>query len=204
MFRYTAATLRADGDSTAALRGAIERLKVQRRKPLRHAEIKRFLEKLDEHGGNRTAVIALRLLLLTFVRPVELRAAGWTKFDLDNAEWRIAAARMQMRESHILPLPAQAVELLRELHSLTGGQRWLFPNHRRPRHHMAVTTLNRSLERMGLGRTFSAHGFRATASTLLNEVGYRPDVIERQLAHKDRNALRASYSRPSTSRSAGG
>ena len=100
---------------------------------------------------------------------------------------------MKMRESHIVPLSAQAVELLRELHTLTGGQRFLFPNYRRPKTCMTGTTLNRALERMGYGGKFSGHGFRATASTLLNEMRYRSDLIERQLAHAERDKVRASY-----------
>ena len=104
-----------------------------------------------------------------------------------------------MREPHIVPLSRQAVELLMELRTLTGGSSFLFPNYRRPKTCMTATTLNRALERMGfagkLGIGFSAHGFRATASTILNELGYRPDVIERQLAHSERNKVRASYNR---------
>ena len=101
---------------------------------------------------------------------------------------------MKMREAHIVPLSTQALELLAELHEITGASRHLFPNHRRPRTCMTVTTMNRSLERMGYGGgRLSAHGFRATASTILNELGYRPDVIERQLAHKPRDKTRASY-----------
>ena len=98
-----------------------------------------------------------------------------------------------MREPHLVPLSTQAVVLLNELHTLTGGQRWLFPNMRRPRTCMTMTTLNRALERMGYGGRFSAHGFRATASTFLNEMGWRSDVIERQLAHQERNSTRRSY-----------
>jgi integrase len=195
VFRYAVATLRADGDPTTALKGAISRPKVQHSKPLAANEIPPFLKALSESGGYRTTVIALRLLLLTFVRPVELRAAEWSEFDLDRSEWRIPAERMKMRELHIVPLSHQAVLLLKELHTLTGNQRWLFPNLRRPKTHMSMTTLNRALERMGYGGKFSAHGFRATASTQLNEMGYRPDVIERQLAHKPRDQVRASYNR---------
>jgi integrase len=152
---------------------------------------------LDGYPGQRTTVLALRLKLLTFVRTIELRAAEWSEIDLEAAEWRIPAERMKMREMHIVPLSRQAVALLRELHTLTGKQRWLFPNQRRPKTCMTGTTLNRALERMkfagedGIG--FAAHGFRATASTLLNEAGFRSDVIERQLAHKERNKVRASY-----------
>ncbi|WP_108649323.1 tyrosine-type recombinase/integrase [Dongshaea marina] len=197
IFRYAVATLRADSDPAAALKGAIHRPKVQHKKPLDREQIIQFIEALESYGGYRITVIALRLLLLTFVRTVELRAARWDEFELDSAQWKIPAERMKMREVHIVPLSTQAVELLRELHTLTGGQRWLFPNNRRPSDCMTNTTLNRALERMGFNGKgsigFSAHGFRATASTILNEAGYRPDVIERQLAHKERNRVRASY-----------
>jgi integrase len=191
VFRYAVTTLRADGDPTVALKGAIDRPKVQHRKPLK--DIPKFLEALQKSGGYRTTKIAMRLLLLTFVRPVELRAAEWAEFDLDANEWRIPAERMKMREPHIVPLSIQAVELLRELQTITGSNRLLFPNHRRPKECMTATTLNRALERMGYQGQFSSHGFRATASTMLNEMGYSPDWIERQLAHKERNAVRASY-----------
>lgn len=193
IFRYAVGTLRADGDPSVILKGAIQRPDVQHCKKLTRKQIPELLKELDKFGGYRTTVIALRLLLLTFVRTVELRGAEWKEFDLDAGEWRIPAERMKMREPHNVPLSSQAVELLRELHTLTGGQKWLFPNQRQPKQCMSATTLNRALERMGYGGKFSAHGFRATASTILNEMGYRPDVIERQLAHKERNKVRASY-----------
>jgi integrase len=197
IFRYAVATLRADIDPAAALRGAIHRPKVEHRKPLTRDQIAEFVKALDGYAGYRTTVIALRLMLLTFVRTVELRGALWTEIDLDRAEWRIPAERMKMREPHIVPLSRQAVELLRELHTFTGGRGMLFPNYRNPKTCMTATTLNRALERMGFNGKdsigFSAHGFRATASTILNEIGFRPDVIERQLAHAERNKVRASY-----------
>lgn len=197
IFRYAASTLRADTDPAAALKGAIHRPRTKHSKPLSRDNIAAFDKALQSYGGYRTTVIALRLMLLTFVRTKELREAPWSEFDLDRAEWRIAAQRMKMRDAHIVPLSRQAVALLRELHSHTGGRRFLLPNFRNPDACMTATTLNRALERMGMnGRDtigFSAHGFRATASTLLNEMGFRPDVIERQLAHKERNKTRASY-----------
>jgi integrase len=197
IFRYAVATLRADSDPAAALKGAISRSKTKHRKPLTRADVPRFIKALDSYGGYRTTVIALRLMLLTFVRTVELRAADWAEIDFDRAEWRIPAERMKMRELHIVPLSRQAVELLSELRSLTGGRNFLFPNYRRPNSCMTATTLNRALERMGFNGKgsmgFSAHGFRSTASTILNELGYRSDVIERQLAHSERNKVRASY-----------
>jgi integrase len=197
IFRYAVSTLRADTDPAGALKGAITRPKVKHAKPLAPADIWHFAQVLDKYGGYRTTVIALRLKLLTFVRTVELRAATWGEIDFHRAEWRIPAERMKMREPHIVPLSNQAVELLDELHRLTGGGRFLFPNYRRPTTCMSATTLNRALERMGFcgqdGIGFSAHGFRATASTILNEAGFRGEVIERQLAHKERNKVRASY-----------
>lgn len=197
IFRYAVSTLRADSDPTRDLKGSLIRPSVKHHKPLERREISKFLEALDSYGGYPTTVIALRLLLLTFVRPGELRRAQWAEFDLDGAEWRIPAERMKKGERHIVPLSVQAVELLRELYTLTGNQRWLFPNYRRPQECMTPTTLNRALERMGFnGRGtmgFSAHGFRSTASTILNESNYRPDVIERQLAHQERNQTRAAY-----------
>jgi integrase len=197
VFRYAVSTLRADGDPAAALKGAITRPKTTHSKALSTTEVAALVKALDGYPGQRTTVIALRLKLLTFVRTIELRAAEWSEIDFEAAEWRIPAERMKMREMHIVPLSRQAVALLRELHTLTGKQRWLFPNQRRPKDCMTATTLNRALERMkfagedGIG--FAAHGFRATASTMLNEAGYRADVIERQLAHKERNKVRASY-----------
>lgn len=197
VFRYAVATLRADSDPAAALKGAIHRPKVEHHKPMTRDQIGDFVKALDGYAGYRTTVIALRLMLLTFVRTVELRGAEWSEFDLDRAEWRIPSERMKMRESHTVPLSWQAVELLRELHTYTGGRTFLFPNYRNPKACMTATTLNRALERMGFNGKgsigFSAHGFRATASTILNETGFRPDVIERQLAHAERDKTRASY-----------
>lgn len=197
IFRYAVATLRAEHDPASALKGAVHRPKVVHRRPLTRDQIRELLQALDQHGGFRTTVIAMRLMLLTFVRTVELRAATWQEFDLDRAEWRIPAERMKMREPHFVPLSRQAVELLRELKTYTGSSNFLFPNYRRPNTCMTATTLNRALERMGFNGKgsigFSGHGFRATASTLLNEMGFRSEVIERQLAHAERNKVRASY-----------
>jgi len=197
VFRYAVATLRADTDPAAALKGAIHRPRTKHARPLSRDEITDFAQALKSYGGYRTTVIALRLMLLTFVRTKELRTAPWSEIDLDREEWRIAAQRMKMREPHIVPLSRQAVALLRELHTHTGCRTFLFPNHRNPTTCMAATTLNRALERMGFNGKdsigFSAHGFRATASTILNETGFRSEVIERQLAHGERDKVRASY-----------
>ncbi|WP_204368345.1 tyrosine-type recombinase/integrase [Xanthomonas phaseoli] len=133
IFRYAVATLRADNDPAAALRGAIHRPKVEHHRPLSREQIVHFGATLEKYGGYRTTVIALRLMLLTFVRTVELRNAQWSEIDLDQAIWRIPAERMKMREPHIVPLSKQAVELLKELQTYTGGVASYFPTTERPR-----------------------------------------------------------------------
>ncbi len=195
VFRYAIAHLKAQHDPTFAIRRTVKRPAVKSKEPLRPGDIPAFRKAVAAAGGYRPTKIALDLLLYTFVRPGELRMGGWSEFDLDGAMWRIPAARMKMREAHVVPLSSQAVTLLRELHKVTGGQPWLFPNMRDPKRPMTSTTLNRALERMGYLGRLSAHGFRATASTWLNETGFRHDVIERQLAHRERNAVRASYNK---------
>ena len=193
IFRYAVATLRAEHDPAAALKGAVTKPKTEHKRPLPQGELPLLFSRIKACGGTIPVKIALKLLLLTFVRPGELRMASWNEFDLDQAIWRIPKERMKMREEHVVPLSAQAIDLLKELHSLTGHRGFLFPNVRDPQQAMSPTTLNRSLERMGYAGIFSAHGFRATASTLLNEMDYKPDVIERQLAHQERSKSRRSY-----------
>ena len=193
IFRYAAATLRSDTDPAAALKGALHVPKTDSHQPLAQAEIPRFLKRLAAYGGHRTTVIAVHLLLLTFVRTIELRGGEWVEIDLDGGLWRIPKERMKMDEDHIVPLSRQAAALFAELKTLTGGQKWLFPNNHRPKTYIGVTTINRVLQRIGYAGEFSAHGFRATASTILNEMAFRPDVIERQLAHRERDKTRAAY-----------
>ncbi len=193
IFRFAVSTLRADSDPAAALRGAIKRGKVEHSKPLSKSELPKLAAKIDEFGGYQQTKIALRLLMHTFLRTGELRQAKWDEVDLAGRILTIPAERMKMREKHIVPLSDQAVALLTELHTLTGNGVHLFPNNRKPKTCMSNTTINRCLERMGYAGQFSGHGFRATASTMLNEMAYKPDLIERQLAHKERNKVRASY-----------
>lgn len=194
IFRHAVVTLRADADPAAALKGAIHRPQINHSKPMSADQIGDFKVRLTKYGGNRTTVIALRLILYTFVRTVELRKASWIEFDLEGAEWKIPAERMKMRRLHIVPLSHQAVELLGELRKITGAGDWLFPNFRRPRDVMSATTINRALEHMGYASgLWTGHDFRATASTQLHEMGYRPDVIERQLAHIENSKTKAAY-----------
>jgi integrase len=132
-------------------------------------------------------------LLLTFVRTGELRGAEWREVNFDKAEWRIPAERMKMREQHIVPLSSQAVSVLREMQKHTGNRQFIFPNQHNPSGCMSENTLLFALYRMGYHSKATGHGFRATASTILNENGFPPDVIERQLAHTERNQVRAAY-----------
>jgi integrase len=138
----------------------------------------------------------LKLSPLLFVRPAELRLARWPEFDLDSAEWRILGERMKMRQLHIVPLARQAVELLRELHAISGVYEFAFSSLRSRKRPMSNNTVNAALWRLGYSHdAMTGHGFRTLASTLLNEQGWNPDLIELQLAHAERNKVRAAYNR---------
>lgn len=195
VFRFAVRRHKITIDPSYAIRGLVERRPIKRKQPLREADLPAFRGALAKCRSARPVVIALSLLLYTFVRPAELRNAKWSEFDLESATWRIPAERMKMREPHTVPLSTQAVALLRELHRFNGENVFLFPNERDGKRPMANTTFNRALVAMGYSGRLTAHGFRTTASTWLNEAGFRPDVIERQLAHKERNAVRAAYNR---------
>jgi len=196
IFRHAKQRGAADDNPAVALRGAIKRPEVEHKRALKEDEIAALLAKISTSNATPQVAIALRLLLLTFVRPSELRNATWREFDLENRTWQIPKERMKMRDAHVVPLSRQAADLLQTLRDLNVHNRpQLFPNIRDPKRNMSITTLNRCLERLGYAGTFSAHGFRATASTFLNESRnrYRPEAIERQLAHRERNKVRGAY-----------
>ena len=130
---------------------------------------------------------------MLFVRPGELRKAEWVEFDLDKAEWRIPAERMKMKATHLVPLPAQAVAVLREIYCISGAGKLVFTGARTTTRAMSENTINAALHRMGYKGEFVGHGFRHMASTLLNEQGFNRDAIERQLAHAERDGVRAAY-----------
>ena len=159
------------------------------------AELGDFLRQLHDYQGRPETRIAVQLLLLTFVRTGELRAAQWNEFDLDRQEWCIPAERMKMRAPHWVPLSTRATTLLQELREFSGYSAYLFPNHgKHP--YMSENTINKAIAGIGYKGRVVGHGFRATASTILNESGrFSPDVIERQLAHKEQNEVRAAYHR---------
>lgn len=197
VFRYAVATGRAERDPTADLRGALAPVVVRNHPAITEpAKIGELMRSIDGYQGQSATEYALKLLPLVFVRPSELRCAEWQEFDLDHAEWRIPANRMKMREQHIVPLARQAVTLLRDLQPLTGASRYLFPSLRTKERPISNNTLNAALRRLGYtGDEMVSHGFRSMASTCLNELGWHPDLIELQLAHAERNKVRAVYNR---------
>ncbi|MFO1205498.1 MAG: tyrosine-type recombinase/integrase [Burkholderiales bacterium] len=153
-----------------------------------------LLRAIDGYAGSFVVRCALRLAPLVFVRPGELRHAEWCEFDLAKSEWRIPAAKMKMREQHLVPLSEQAVAILREIEPLTGSGRYVFPSRRTTAQPISENTLNAALRYLGYDHgMMTSHGFRSTASTLLHELGYPHAVIERQLAHAERNRVSAAY-----------
>ena len=198
VFRYAVATGRADNDPTFALRGALTRPKVKPRAALTDSRaFGGLLRAIDGYDGSPEVRIAMQILALTFVRPGELRMATWSEFDLGAALWSIPAARMKMRRPHRVPLARQTIELLRELHRITGRGALLFPSARSNERCMSDGTVNAALRRLGFTKEeMSGHGFRAVASTILNESGsWNPDAIEAQLAHVEGNDVRRAYQR---------
>jgi integrase len=195
--RYAIATGRAERDVSADLRGALAPIVTRSHASLTEpAAVGALLRAIDGYVGQPATAAALKLLPYVFVRPGELRAADWSEFDLEGAEWRIPAARMKMGEQHLVPLATQAIAILSELHALTGPTGLVFPSLRSATRPISDGTLNAALRRLGYSRDdVVAHGFRSMASTLLNEQGFPPDVIELQLAHVERNRVRAAYNR---------
>ncbi len=196
VFRYAIATGRAEHDPSADLRGALTSPKVNHRAAIVDpVGIGALLRAIDGYDGLPMTKAALRFAPLVFVRPGELRLAEWTEFDLAAAEWRIPSAKMKMRRAHRVPLSRQALEILRDLQPISGGGRFLFPSVRSAVRPMSENTLNAALRRLGYGTDeMTAHGFRALASTQLNEMsGWNPDAIERQLAHQEQDDVRRAY-----------
>jgi integrase len=199
VFRYAVQTERAAHDVTADLRGALAPVVSEHHaaitEPVRIGEL---LRAIDGYTGHSVTAYALKLAPLLFVRPGELRHAEWVEFDLDGPEpqWRIPAEKMKMGEQHLVPLSQQALALLRELQPLTGRGPYLFPSIRSRTRPMSDNTVNAALRRLGYtSEEMTGHGFRSLASTCLNEQGYHPDLIELQLAHAERNKVRAAYNK---------
>ena len=198
VFRYGIAIGVAERDPCADLRGALTPNKERHFPTITDPqEIRQLLRAIDTLEGSPIVQNALWFLALTFVRPGELRTAEWSEINTERAEWRIPAEKMKMKRPHIVPLSTQAIEVLEKMRHITGHGRYVFPAVRnitkgdRP---MSDGTMNAALRRLGYTKEqFTPHGFRAMASTILNEHGWPPDAIERQLAHVEKNTVRAAY-----------
>ena len=196
VFRYGIATGRCSRNLSTDLRGALTPHVKQHQSAVRPEELPELLRaiaKYDETGDRQTR-LALQLLAQTFVRTSELIGAEWVEFDLDHALWIIPAERMKMKTEHIVPLARQAITLLTELKQISRGSRFVFPGRNRDKP-ISNNTMLFALYRMGYKGKMTGHGFRAVASTILNETGFTPDAIERQLAHCERNEVRGAYNR---------
>lgn len=195
VFRYAIASGCAERDISSDLRGALEPVKKRHHASITDPkEITKLLHVINDYQGHFVTKCALRLSPLFFVRPGELRHAEWVEIDFEKAEWRIPAHKMKMRSVHIVPLCTQAIDTLQELSALTGRGKYVFPSIRSPNQAMSENTVLGALRRLGYTKDeMTAHGFRSMASTILNEHGWNRDAIERQLAHSERNSVRAAY-----------
>jgi integrase len=199
ILRHAIATGRAERDVSVDLRGALAPMVTKNHAAITEpARIGELMCAIAGLVGEPIARAALKLLPLVFVRPGELRNAEWEEIDFANAEWRIPGRKTKMRTPHAVPLAKQALEMLRKVQPLTGAGRYVFPSRVSGEHPMSANTINRALRWLGYPKDeMTAHGFRAMASTSLNELGWNPDLIELQLAHSDRNKVRAAYNRAS-------
>ncbi len=198
VFRFAIANQLAPTDPTRDLRGALMAHKAKHHAAiLEPVKVGELLRAIDGYDGGFATRIALQLSALLFVRPGELRKAEWTEFDFDAEVWRIPAEKMKVRAQHVVPLARQAIELFETIRTLTGHGQYVFPSTRGKARPMSENTVNAALRRLGFtSDQMTAHGFRAMASTLLNESGkWSADAIERALAHKDKDAVRAAYHR---------
>jgi integrase len=195
VFRYAIATGRAERDPSFDLRGALTPTRSKSMAAITNpGKIGILMRAIEGYQGNLITRCALKFAPLTFVRPGELRHAEWTEINLDRSEWKIPSEKMKMRTVHIVPLSSQAVAVLEEIRPLTGSGKYVFPSLRSGGRPMSENTILAALRYMGYSKDeMTGHGFRAMASTLLHEQGCPSDVIERQLAHSERNSVKAAY-----------
>ncbi|MGR2661791.1 tyrosine-type recombinase/integrase [Chromobacterium haemolyticum] len=202
VFRLAILTGRCDSDPAAPLTDALKSQQSIPRKALMREDIPSFLEALEKYDGNLQTKLMMNLMLLTFTRVGEMAMARWEEIDFDKALWTIPPEHRKLPEKskktappHLVPLSKQALDVLRQLHAISGGREHIFPNRNSPRRPMSPETLRRALHSMGFRGKADVHGFRSTASTILNEEGFNPDAIERQLSHIETNKVRAAYNR---------
>ena len=198
VFRYAVATGSAERDVTPDLKGSLAKVIKKNHPAITEPKLLgQLMRSIAAYAGHPAAVAALKLTPLVFVRPGELRTAEWAEFDLDAAEWRIPGSKMKMKNDHIVPLSTQSIEILRSVHPLTGHGQFVFPSLRTGERPMSENTINSALRGMGYPKeVHTAHGFRATARTIMDEVlGERPDLIEHQLSHIVKDPNGRAYNR---------
>ena len=193
IFRYAIIIERAERDITADLKGALKSIKKSNYNKLKTEELPEFLGKLENYQGELLTKLAVKLVILTFVRTMELRGAKWEEFNLEKEEWHIPAERMKMKEKHIVPLSSQAIKIVEQLKEISLSDVYVFPNTNNKQSFMSENTMLYAVYRMGYHKRATIHGFRSVASTILNEHSFPTDAIERQLAHSERDSIRASY-----------
>lgn len=193
VFELAISTLRAVSDPVYPVRKALPANKTQHKRALAADEIGQLMRDLEGYQGNFQTVAAFKAMWLTLCRPSEAIEARWSEFDLDGAIWRIPAERMKKRKEHVIPLPSQAVDLLRTIQGVTGRHAHVFPNRDDRARPMADAAMRQALKNLGWSGRYSPHATRTTGSTRLNEMGYPADWIERQLAHDDTNGVRRTY-----------
>ncbi|MFJ5337266.1 tyrosine-type recombinase/integrase [Pectobacterium sp. CHL-2024] len=193
VFRYAIATGRAEINPAADLTSVLTTHKAQHYPFLKADEIPTFIQAVESYTGSVLVQIATKLLMLTGVRTIELRAAEWSEFDLEHAIWEIPAERMKKRCSHLVPLSTQALSLLSQLQTISGNYKYVFPGRNDPNKPMSEGSINRMIKHIGYEGRLTGHGFRHTMSTILHEQGYDSAWIEMQLAHVDKNSIRGTY-----------
>ena len=196
---FTYANLRqlCTSNPVSNLKGALASPKKKKFNSLSPKDLPQFLVKLEEYDGAIITKLALRFVLLTFARTVEIRFANWNEFDLEDEEpiWRIPEEKMKMGREHVVPLSSQALVVLEEVRRFTQGDKYIFHQLNNPNKPMSENTMLYAMYRMGYHSRATVHGLRTTMSTLLNEKGHNPDVIEHLLSHNDSNKVRAAYNR---------
>ncbi|MFO3763164.1 integrase arm-type DNA-binding domain-containing protein [Providencia rettgeri] len=193
VWKYAIITGRAEYNPAPDLASAFVPHKREHYAHLSVSELPEFLSSIDKHMGSQIVRVALRVLILTGVRPGELRKAEWSEINFDTGVWEIPAEKMKMRRPHIVPLSEQVIDLLKQIHPISGSYQYIFPSRTDYRKHISDMALNTMIRRMGYSGRATGHGFRHTMSTILHEQGYNTAWIETQLAHVDKNSIRGTY-----------
>lgn len=193
VWKYAIITGRAEYNPAPDLASAFVPHKREHYAHLSVNELPEFLSSIDKYMGSQIVRTALRILILTGVRPGELRKAEWSEINFDNHTWEIPADKMKMRRPHIVPLSEQVTDLLKQIQPISGSYQYVFPSRTDYKKHISDMALNTMIRRMGYGGRATGHGFRHTMSTILHEQGYNTAWIETQLAHVDKNSIRGTY-----------